>query len=854
MKINLPDEKLIKMLFMTVFSFMLLLIGQPGYGQTITNNTQGTHDGYFYSFWNDGQRGSASMTLGPGGNYSTTWNNINNFTAGKGWKVGKADRTVCFEGSYNGGSNGFLAVYGWTKDPLIEYYVVESYGQWTPPGNTSDIRRMGSFESDGGTYNIYVSTRVNKPSIIGDATFEQYWSVRTTKRSSGTVTFKNHIDKWRSLGMNMGTTWDYQIMESEGYQSSGSSNITVKECNACSTPAPTVPSAVITYEQNATASQLTATGTSLKWYTVESGGTALSSAPTPNTSTTGSTTYYVGQTLNGCEGPRASVRVNVVNTYKIFKTGSPITIDGVVDPAWSHASVLSVAATKLLTGTVSNAADLSGNAKVLWDDTYLYLLADVSDESKVNESTNIYDDDGVEFYVDINNDKASTYGANDVQYTFGWDNGTTVGVLPSGRSTTGITYSAVPRTGGYIVEARIPWTTLQGTPAIGQLLGMDFMINDDDDNGARDGKLSWNASTDDAWQDPSLFGTAILQGLLPCTTPAPPAVTATLAYCQNATASQLSATGTGLLWFTTATGGTGSSTAPVPLTTSAGLTKYYVSQNVNGCESSRALIEVTVNALPEATITASGPITFVKGGSVVLKANAGSGLSYQWYKNDIKVATESAYTATEAGVYTVEVTNASQCKAKSQALQISVNDNKPSVITITSPASNAIIEGSITITAEVSDPDGEITLVEFLDGSNVLGTGTAAPYSYVWNNPGPGEHSIIIRVTDSNGGVTTSSATSITSGSVTGFWSSASSIFANFYPNPASREVYIDSELDLSNATFTLIDVLGKEVVQKTEVAGNTVKIDVSGLQEGIYVLSIKKENSILQKKITVKR
>lgn len=200
--------------------------------QTITSDTQGTHDGFFYSFWNDNQRGTASMTLGAGGNYKTTWNNINNFTAGKGWKVGSADRVVCFEGSYDGGSNGFLAVYGWTKDPLIEYYVVESYGSWTPPGNTSDIIKKGSFQSDGGTYNVYTSTRTNMPSIVGTATFQQYWSVRTTKRSTGTVTFANHIAAWKGFGMKMGTTWDYQIMESEGYQSTGSSNITVSDCSS----------------------------------------------------------------------------------------------------------------------------------------------------------------------------------------------------------------------------------------------------------------------------------------------------------------------------------------------------------------------------------------------------------------------------------------------------------------------------------------------------------------------------------------------------------------------------------------------------------------------------------------------
>jgi endo-1,4-beta-xylanase len=189
--------------------------------QTITSNQTGTNNGYFYSFWNAGG-GTVSMTLGSAGNYSASWSNCNNFTCGKGWNPGSA-QSISYSGSFDGGSNGYLAIYGWTKNPLIEYYVVENYGSWTPPGGTS----IGTVDSDGGTYNIYQMTRTNAPSIIGTATFQQYWSVRTSKRSSGTVTFGNHISAWASHGMSMGTTWDYQIVETEGYQSSGSSNITV---------------------------------------------------------------------------------------------------------------------------------------------------------------------------------------------------------------------------------------------------------------------------------------------------------------------------------------------------------------------------------------------------------------------------------------------------------------------------------------------------------------------------------------------------------------------------------------------------------------------------------------------------
>jgi beta-xylosidase len=74
--------------------------------------------------------------------------------------------------------------------------------------------------------------------------------------------------------------------------------------------------------------------------------------------------------------------------------------------------------------------------------------------------------------------------------------------------------------------------------------------------------------------------------------PAAPAVTATATYCQNVTATVLTATGTTLKWYTAATGGTGSTTAPTPATTNTGTTNYYVSQTKNGAESTRSMIAV----------------------------------------------------------------------------------------------------------------------------------------------------------------------------------------------------------------------------------------------------------------------
>ncbi len=192
---------------------------------TLTDNKTGTEDGYDYELWKD--TGTTSMSLTGGGTFSCEWSNINNalFRKGKKFDSTKTYKelgniSIDFACDYNPNGNSYLCVYGWTKSPLVEYYIVESWGTWRPPGATS----KGQVTIDGGTYDIYETTRVNQPSIEGNTTFEQYWSVRTTKRNSGTISVSKHFAAWESMGMKMGKMYE-TALNVEGYQSSGKANV-----------------------------------------------------------------------------------------------------------------------------------------------------------------------------------------------------------------------------------------------------------------------------------------------------------------------------------------------------------------------------------------------------------------------------------------------------------------------------------------------------------------------------------------------------------------------------------------------------------------------------------------------------
>ena len=208
--------------FAVVLAATMVALPKPAKAATqICSNQTGNNGGYYYQMWSNGQ-GSACITLNSGNSYSSTWSGIGDFVAGVGWNPG-SNHTVSFSGSLNAsGGTTLVSLYGWSTNPLVEYYVMENYNGSPPTAGTY----MGQVTSDGGTYKIYKHQQVNQPSIQGTATFWQYEAVRQSARSSGTITFANYVSAWSRYGLNLGTM-NYQIIATEGYGGGGRSSVTI---------------------------------------------------------------------------------------------------------------------------------------------------------------------------------------------------------------------------------------------------------------------------------------------------------------------------------------------------------------------------------------------------------------------------------------------------------------------------------------------------------------------------------------------------------------------------------------------------------------------------------------------------
>lgn len=98
----------------------------------------------------------------------------------------------------------------------------------------------------------------------------------------------------------------------------GCDSVSVLNLKVKQTPQPPAVTDTIPYCQLHVPAPLTAVGANLLWYEESAGGSGSAIAPTPSTEAGGLYKYYVTQTVNGCESPRAEIAVKVTASLAKF--------------------------------------------------------------------------------------------------------------------------------------------------------------------------------------------------------------------------------------------------------------------------------------------------------------------------------------------------------------------------------------------------------------------------------------------------------------------------------------------------------------------------------------------------------
>ena len=468
-----------------------------------------------------------------------------------------------------------------------------------------------------------------------------------------------------------------------GCESEASATITVKAI-------PEKPIAQsVSYCQNAVAQILTAiTDGEQKWYI---GDEASTTAPVPNTATVGDTTYYVSQIVNGCESEKTAIKVTVSELPSVGITankteicaGETVTLtanaeDG--DFAWSD-GVTSTEKTVSFAPTETTSVSVTfTNESGCESEASTTITVNAIPEKPVAQSVSYCQNAEAQILTAIADGKLKWYIGDEASAT---------APVPSTAAVGETTYYVSQIVNGCESEKTAITVTVNENPSVTITADKDAICSGETATltasviGDESGSFEWsNGDTEASTTITSnTFGaytvTVTFTSEHSCTSEASATVTVNpipttpvtenVSYCQNEVGQILTATaseGAQLLWYESETGGVSNTTAPVPSTSEVGETKYYVSQVVDGCESGKTAISVTVNENPSVTITADKN-AICSGETATLTASVsgdGSG-TFAWSNG----GTGTTTTITPDETETVTVTYATEQGCTSQA-------------------------------------------------------------------------------------------------------------------------------------------------------------------------------------------
>jgi endoglucanase len=168
--------------------------------------------------------------------------------------------------------------------------------------------------------------------------------------------------------------------------------------------------------------------------------------------------------------------------------------------------------------------------------------------------------------------------------------------------------------------------------------------------------------------------------------------------------------------------------------------------------------------------------------------------------------------------------------------------NRKPFVSITSPVAGSETEGSITITTEVSDPDGmqDIAWVEFYNDWHKIGQINKAPYTFIWKNPKAGTAILSAKVKDKQGFSSKSAKVEVIVSPGTGTSDFIRNVLVEVYPNPVTDYVHIKAPSGLNR--ISVYSLTGsRKISKKTE--GSHIILDFTDLKQGIYLLKVEGDN-----------
>ncbi|MES2703069.1 MAG: gliding motility-associated C-terminal domain-containing protein [Bacteroidota bacterium] len=193
-----------------------------------------------------------------------------------------------------------------------------------------------------------------------------------------------------------------------------------------------------------------------------------------------------------------------------------------------------------------------------------------------------------------------------------------------------------------------------------------------------------------------------------------------VSYCQYAAAVPLTATGANLLWYTSATGGTGTTTAPTPSTLVAGTYTWWVSQQIGTCpESIRVSVVVTINPEPHTFVGSNSPLCSNQTLLLTATDTFTTGVSYSWsgplsFTSTLKNPSIFSPTVTASGWYYV-TTTVNGCSGVDSTLVVVNPAPELYTVIVNPPSACGLSDGSITLGGMI--PAETYTLVYTYNGT-----------------------------------------------------------------------------------------------------------------------------------------